>query len=115
MDLSSTVLAFSSAYTVTRHTSSTVTSEGYQSAGTSSTVSISACFQPATGKDLARDPEGRRTEGRLVGYTPTELKVGDGGFAADVVSVAGENYEVEKCERWAELGGYWRVIAKKVE
>lgn len=107
-------LASSSALVVTRGSVGT-TANGRYSPGPTSTLTIAGSVQPLNGKDLLRLPEGMRTRDLLAVFTETELRVVDAGAGTppDVLTINGAAYEVEKVERWAELGGYWKAIVAK--
>lgn len=72
--------------------------------GTVSTVTIVAATAPATGNDLLRLPEGRRTNETRVIFTSTQLYVGGIGFAyeADTISIDGGAYEIMHVETWRD-------------
>lgn len=100
--------------TVTRRGAGVVTN-GIVAEGPSSTLPIVAGVQPASGRDLQRLPEGRRSTATLVLYTVTPLLVGNAGAAneADVVTIDGEEWEVQHVEHWRR-SGYYRVIVQAV-
>ncbi len=101
-------------YTVTRRARATFDSHGRAQAGGTSTLTIDASVQPASGRDLLRLPEGRRaTETRVV-YTPTALIVGGEGAAneADLIAIDGRTWEVQLAESWPGAMGYCRAIVQ---
>lgn len=94
----------SGAITVTRRTRATYADHGRAVAGTTSTLTIIARPRPASGRDLMRLPEGRRTEETRVFDTTSELLTGsqDGAFEADLVDVDGDGvmWEVQQVQKW---------------
>lgn len=100
-------------YTVVR-TADNVITNGYLTAGTTSTFTITASVQPMGGKGNKRESEGIRTEETLVLFTPTELRAADGSaVVADQINVRGKNFTVVKVEDFVALGNYWRVTATR--
>lgn len=90
-------------YTVTRTARGSIT-KGKTAAGTTSSVTITACIYPATGTDLKRLPENRRTSEAMNLITDTELYDGGQGsdYEADTVSVFSETWEVSDVDRWVD-------------
>jgi hypothetical protein len=90
-------------YTVTRTTRGTTT-RGRIADGTTSTISITASVSPATGVDLMRLPEGRRTSYAVMVITATELLNGGQGAAteADTLVIDGETFEVSVIDPWRD-------------
>lgn len=114
MDFSSVVLSFASSYTVIRRSPSAFGSDGRLDAPSTSTLSVRACVQPVTGRDLQRLPEGLRTQEILAVYSMTELYTQGTSQAPDLISIDGDSYEVQSVERWGNLGAYWKAIVLKV-
>lgn len=81
-------------------------SRGIANAPTLSTLTIRACVQPATGKDLLRLPEGRRSNETRALFTTTQLYTGDiaSAFQADQVIIDGDPWEVQHVEDWNQGG-----------
>jgi hypothetical protein len=96
-------------FTVTR-TARGNTTRGRISAGTTSSVTITAVWHPAGdvrgggGNVLRRNPNGRDTDNTRVLYTSTQLYVGGPGedYEADKVSISGISWEVESVEAWTD-------------
>jgi hypothetical protein len=111
-DMSDAVaLLTSGTYTVTHRTASAYT-DGRRTAPTTSTESITASVQPASGRDIQRLPEGKRDRETIVIFTATQLKVGlAGAQEADLISVNGSSFEVTTVEPWAALGNFYRCVA----
>jgi len=63
--------------------------------GATSTITIQASVQPATGEDMITLPEGRRMSDYVKIYTATNLQVlGEGvGLQPDVLTWRGHSYE----------------------
>lgn len=107
MDLASLISSFSTGtYTVTRRQADGFT-RGIANPTIDSTFTINASVQPATGKDLLRLPEGRRTNETRVLFTTTQLYTGDQGqdYEADWVTIDGESWECQHVEDWVQAGG----------
>lgn len=108
------ILALSSGtYTVTRYAAGDYVA-GKLTAGSTSTLSISASVQPVSGQELQRLPEGERVKDWLYVYTPTELNTREGKKAADKISIDGANYEVATVDDWATEGGFYRALVQRV-
>lgn len=104
MDIAALISSFAqSTFTVTRTARGSVT-RGKVSAGSTSSVTITATWHPASGRDLDRLPEGRSENDTRVVYTTTELYVGgqDADYEADKVSIGGDIWEVQHVERWQD-------------
>lgn len=113
-DLSDVIaLLATGTYTVTRRTDNGYDANGVVSAPTTSTLSALGCAQPLTGRELQRLPEGMRTRELLAFWTETELRGREAGLPDSLV-IDDSTYEVEKVERWANLGNYYRAVLTKV-
>lgn len=90
-------------YTVTR-TARGTTSNGKIGAGTASTFTVTASAWPASGPDLLRLPEARRTSFSMNVMTTTELLVGGQGSAyeADKISINGDDWEISAVDPWQD-------------
>lgn len=99
-------------YTVTRRAAATYVA-GRVVAGATSTFTITASIQSASGRDLLRLPEGRRSTDTQVVYTTTELKCGSQANAneSDQVTIDGALWEVQHIEAWP-TGSYYRAIVQ---
>lgn len=114
-DLSATIEAFKTGtYTVSRSASGSYGASGRYTEGSPSSFSIVASVQPLGGRDLQRLPEGMQTKELLSIYTSTELKTESSGHTPDIVTINGEQYQVQEVERWVELGNYYRATVAKV-
>lgn len=113
MDLSAVIDALQTGtYTVTRPAASSYTAGVLDTPGTS-TLTITACVQTATGRDLKRLPEGRRTDELKAVFTATQLHTQESGQGADLISIDGDMYEVQTVERWDTSGAYFKALALK--
>ncbi len=104
MDIASLITSFSTGtYTVTR-TARHGIDRGRAEAGTTSTLTVTASVSPASGMDLTKVPEGRRTNGAITIFTSTELKIGGVGAAyeADRISALGSTWELSHVETWTD-------------
>ncbi len=116
MDLSSVLESFATgSYTVTRQSPSSYGADGRLVAATPSYFEIRASVQPVSGRDLQRLPEGLRTSEIIAVFTATELRTQGPSQDPDLIEIDGDTYEVQKVERWATLGAYYRALALKVE
>lgn len=114
MNLSGVIESFASTYTVTRQSASAYGDDGVLDAPTTSTVTIRACVQPVTGRELQRLPEGLRTRELLSVWTATQLFTQGAGQDPDLLDIDGDTWEVQTVERWDTLGAYWKVVVAKV-
>lgn len=101
-------------YVVTRRAAATYDTHGRAQPGGTSTITIDASVQPASGRDLLRLPEGRRSIETRVVFTPTALLVGAQGAAneADLIAIDGKTWEVQQVETWPGAVGYYRAIVQ---
>jgi hypothetical protein len=114
MDLSTVITSFKTGdYVVTRTVASTYNGNGVLVPGSTSTLTIEACVQPLGGRELRRLPEGLRNKEARQVYTPTELRTAQTGNEPDSIAIGSNSWQVQTCEPWAELGGYFRAIVTK--
>lgn len=115
MDLSAPVLDFATGtYTVTRASGVGSYVEGVFVPASTSTTGVVACVQPVSGRELQRLPEGLRAKELLSVFTVAALLVAAPGVRPDVVAIDGSNWQVERVERYAELGNYYHSIVSKM-
>jgi hypothetical protein len=101
-------------YVVTRRPAAAYV-DGIATPSVPTTFKIVAAVVPASGRDLLRLPEGRRsTETRNV-YTSTPLYVGAqaSGFEADLVSIGSDSWECQLVESWPSVAGYYHAIVQR--
>lgn len=104
MDVSALISSFvTGTYAVTRTARGTV-SRGKVQQGSQTTISISAAVSPASGADIKRLPEGRRTNAAKTIFTTTQLLLGGQGDEneSDIVSIDGSTWEVSHVELWTD-------------
>lgn len=109
MDIAQLMAAFvTGTYTVTRRARGRLV-HGKITDGATTTVLITASVSPASGKDLLRLPEGRRTNESRVVFTTTELYTGgqvgsetQATYQADRILIDGKDYEVSHVETWRD-------------
>lgn len=101
-------------YTVTRRAAATWSNGVAVPDPSPTTFSITASVQPASGRDLLRLPEGRRSVETRVLYTSAQLQVGaqGGALEADRVTIDGAVWEVQHVELWPAAVGYYRCIVQ---
>lgn len=118
MDTADLIRSFSTGplglYAVTRRLA-TPFRRGLAQPTTDANFTVTASLQPASGKDLLRLPEGRRTNETRVLFTATQLYTGDEGadYEADLVELDSQLWEVQHVEdwlQWAGLAGFYRCI-----
>lgn len=115
MDLTDVIASFATGtYAVRRRASSTYT-DGYLDPDSFTTLSVTGCLQPVTGRELQRMPEGWQDQEVQQLWSPIYLRTKQDDGAADVLEIDGVLWEVQKCERWDTLGAYWRAYMMKVE
>lgn len=112
--LRNTVLrAITGTYDVTRAAGPGTYTNGVLVPAATSTVQVRASVQPLTGRELQRLPEGLRTRELLSVFTVDALLVEAPGVRPDIITIRGETWQVEKVERFAELGDYYHSIVSK--
>lgn len=119
MSASDLISDFGQTVTITRYAAGTNVNGEYV-AGAASTFDVVMSIQPLNGRDLLQLPEGQRTRNFLKGYCATELLTVNipAGLKADLVTVAGKNYEVQGVEHWqfqeSDIEPYWKVMLAEV-
>lgn len=105
---------FGDTFTVTRRAAATF-SAGIATAGATSTLSIYAAIWPASGRDLQRLPELRRSLETRAGVTATQLLVGGQGATneADMITIDGALWEVQQCASWPNVPGFWAFMVQR--
>ena len=108
-------LLASGTYTVTRP-GPTGLASGRRVAGVTTSFSIVASVQPASGRQMDRLPEGLREREGMTLWTTTDLRTAQvaSGIEADLVSIDGSTFEVVAIDRWASLGNYYRATVTRV-
>src|ERR1700742_262514 len=113
MDIASLISSFATGdgltngnYQVTRRVACSFV-KGIAQPSTGRLITIQASVQPATGKDLLRLPEGRRSNQTRVVFTTTQLYTGDQAdvYAADLISIDGDPWEIQHVEEWLQANG----------
>lgn len=109
IDMSGVIESFiTGTYTVVRPGASTYGADGRQETETPTTFSVDAVVQPATGPDLERLPQGYQGGMTWTIWSTGELRL------RDIITVAGEDFQVASVDEWNVSGNYWRVLAVKV-
>lgn len=108
LDLDTIVAEFSSdTLTLERPT------HGYNSAGLRTksvvTTTIKASFQPITGAELERLPEGFGDKTLFSVWSVSELKL------RDRITVNGIKYEVQHLDNWLGNGKYYKAIVQQLD
>ena len=110
-------LSDSSAYVVTRSAAGHY-SEGRWEAGTTSTLSVDGVLEPMTNPaEILRLEDARHVKAAFKFYTLTELRIvsPDESTQPDVMTISGDEYEVEGVSDWSEHGGGYKVIVVRRE
>jgi hypothetical protein len=102
-------------YTVTRRAAATYV-DGEAVPGATSTFTVVGVETPASGRDLLRLPEGRRSTKTRMFYTASMLLVGAqaGAYEADQIEIDGDVWEVQKAGAWKAAAGYCEAIVQRV-
>lgn len=89
-----------------RFAAGAVSAAGRWTEGATTSTTILASVQPATGRQLQRLPEGLRERVELMAFTETELRTADQatGLSADRIVVDGETYQVAHVRHWPTFG-----------
>lgn len=101
-------------YTVTRAGGPGSYVDGVFVPASTSSTSVLAMVAPLDGRELLRLPEGLRSKELKQVFTIAALRVSAAEERPDVVSIDGDSWQVERVERWAELGNFYRSIVSKV-
>lgn len=114
VDVSGALSGLTVALTITRAGVGSYTA-GRWSEAASSSVSVNACIQMLSPKEMLNLPEGQREIAKRKLYTETLLKAADvsAGTRADEFTYEGETWEVLSVGDWDDLGGYYKVIVTK--
>lgn len=106
-------------YTVTRQLVGTYTDGIYSGGGTTSSFTVEAVVEPATGLqrvvggyEMRMDDDGQRTNDIQVIYTRTELYTRRPTHEPDLITIKGRQYTVWRVESW-DLSGevHYRALA----
>ena len=100
-------------YTVTRPAASTYSSGVEVPDASPTTFQVQAVVNPVTGIELFRLPEGRRTTDFREVFVSVALNSESDANSADLVSIDGINFEVDRSERWNSLANTWRCIVQR--
>lgn len=79
-------------------------------------LKFKASVQTAIDKDLEDVDEGRRVNGGIKIYTSTKLQAAcvKDKLQPDIIEWGGNSFLVEKVSDWSKDGGYYKVIASRV-
>lgn len=116
-DLSDVIaLLGSGTYTVARPTAATSLVEGRRVAPATTTFTVVASVQPASGRSIDRLPEGLRARESKDVWTATRLQpaIPDVGLEGDRITIDGAVYEVQIVHDWEKHGSFFRATAVKV-
>lgn len=118
MNLEDTIDCFTTPIMVTRFNKSTTITNGLAQVVTDTdTFPLNrVSLQPVTGRDRKLLPENTRDGEVIKMYTPCELRGVNvkSKVKADQLKYNGFNYTVMNVENWIALGGYYKVLAVKI-
>jgi hypothetical protein len=113
-DLSETVLRFATGtYDVKRFGPTVRGADGKTDTQVPTTIPAVAVIQPATGEEMRRMPEGKRTDGLIRIHSVIELKTSGPAQEPDIITVKGVEYQVQHVDDRDSDGNYWRSFAAK--
>lgn len=108
-------------YTITRTVASSTYSGGVAVPGSTSTVTITAAVYQATGRDLQRLPEERRSIATVKIFTATRLYTGaqagtgsEATYNADRITVDGVVHEVQTVAAWPAASEFYECLAQAI-
>jgi hypothetical protein len=105
VDIAALISSFTTGtYVVTRTAAEKLKRGRVPASPSETTFSITAAVTAAMGSDLMRLAEGIRTNETHAVFTTTQLFVGGQGadFEPDQISIDGEDWQVQHCERWTD-------------
>jgi hypothetical protein len=107
---------FSEPITITRKAAGSYVN-GIFVAGAVSSISATASVQPLNGREQVTLSELQRAKETLKMYTSTEVFVSNeaAGRSADLVSLRGRVYEVQRVEPWEYDFSFFKAILVRVE
>ena len=103
---------FTEEYVVTRASAGTHV-KGKYVAGSTSSITIEANWQPLNGKELLNLPELQRTRRSIKIYSEDEMKGLDkvNKIPADIITIEdGSSFEIQSVEYYKELDEHWKAI-----
>jgi hypothetical protein len=112
-DLSHVIVSQGATYTLTRSPKLGYVN-GRVQPGVPTASTIVAVVAPVSGRELERLPEGMDTRELLQAFTIIRLYTASDVYAPDVLTVSGEDYEVQQVEDWSPHGNFFRSILTKV-
>ena len=86
--------------------------------GTETRTEFSGTWQPASGQDLQKLPEGKRSDETFKCFAPIEIAFtaadADSGISGDRIEIDGKRYEVILAAPWNNgLLPHWELLCKK--
>lgn len=90
--------------------------DGVVQPGPNTSLTMIAVVTPVTGRELERLPEGLRTRQPRRFFTVDALRTADdrSRFAADVVTIGDQEYQIERVSDWSDHG-YYESIGVRLE
>ena len=116
MNLSGVIDSFATGtYTITRAGTGIIGAAGRLEPSAPTTFTRKAVVQPLSGREQEMLEEGLRNNDSLNVWTTEELRTAEpGAGVADIITIDGDDYEVQKVERWDALGAYWKHLVMKI-
>ena len=114
IDSDDLISEFGDLYTITRRAAATYVN-GIAVPGATTTLQTTAAFWPASGRDLQRLPEGRRSLATMAGVSTEKLVLGGQGGAneADLITIDGEPWEVQTVGTWPNNPRFYTVVVQR--
>jgi hypothetical protein len=97
-------------YTVTRWESTTLVNGRVTGQVTTDLPPMPGMVHPTDGSEVRRLPEGLRGREVKVIFTAAALRGMEEAAVPDMISIDGFPFQVWKCERWKELGNFFRSV-----
>jgi hypothetical protein len=108
------ITEFAVPYNLTRRAPPIVVA-GRASAPAEEVIPITACIQPAAGRDLLLLEEGMRTREAVTVFTTFLIRTAaEDGSPPDTIAVGDDVFQVQAVQDWSRYGGFYRGVALKV-
>jgi hypothetical protein len=115
-DLAATVESLAEPVTLVTTAPGVLGADGFFRPGAETTSTINVVSWPSTGKESQQLPEGVRTRELRTFATTVELNgalAGTGKPAQRITGYLGNDWEVQRCERW-NVAGFFVAVAARI-